>query len=112
MKNCKPQSELSFYRVLKAAGLDAHRSWSNPASSKKPKELVATSPNQVYSWDSTCNYSENFRNRGQSRDCPRWLVYSKRLDFDRSMVEKSISLPNPALSAVAEADPLVIKDWP
>lgn len=46
-------SESSFYRVLKAAGLDAHRGRSKPATRKKPKELVATGPNQVYSWDIT-----------------------------------------------------------
>src|SRR5690606_4865974 len=46
-------SEASFYRVLKAAGLDAHRSRSKPAARKKPKELVATVPNQIYSWDIT-----------------------------------------------------------
>jgi transposase InsO family protein len=46
-------SESSFYRVLKAAGLDAHRSRSKPATRKKPKELIATGPNQVYSWDIT-----------------------------------------------------------
>lgn len=46
-------SESSFYRVLKAAGLNAHRAKSKPASRKKPDELVATGPNQVYSWDIT-----------------------------------------------------------
>ena len=46
-------SEASFYRVLKAEGLAAHRSRSKPLSRKKPKELVATGPNQVYSWDIT-----------------------------------------------------------
>lgn len=46
-------SESSFYRVLRAAGLDAHRGKSKPAARKKPKELTATGPNQVYSWDIT-----------------------------------------------------------
>lgn len=46
-------SESSFYRVLKAAGLSAHRGRSKPPTRKKPKELVATGPNQVYSWDIT-----------------------------------------------------------
>lgn len=46
-------SESSFYRVLKAAGLDAHRGRSKPATRKRPKELVATRPNQIYSWDIT-----------------------------------------------------------
>lgn len=46
-------SESSFYRVLKAAGLHAHRGRSKPPTRKKPNELVATRPNQVYSWDIT-----------------------------------------------------------
>ena len=46
-------SESSVYRILKSAGLDAHRGRSKPATCKKPMELVATKPNQVYSWDIT-----------------------------------------------------------
>jgi len=46
-------SESSFYRVLKAVGLDAHRSRSKPTTRKKPRALIATGPNQVYSWDIT-----------------------------------------------------------
>ncbi len=46
-------SESTFYRVLKEENLNVHRSRSKPASRKKPKELVATQPNQVYSWDIT-----------------------------------------------------------
>ena len=51
-------SESSFYKVLKTAKLDAHRGRSKPATRKKPKELVATAPNQVYSWDITYLKSE------------------------------------------------------
>jgi putative transposase len=46
-------SESSFYRVLKAADLMAHRSKSQPRQHVKPKELVATAPNQLWSWDIT-----------------------------------------------------------
>lgn len=46
-------SESSFYRTLKAAGLNAHRGRSKPPTRKKPDELVARGPNQVYSWDIT-----------------------------------------------------------
>ena len=46
-------SESSFYRVLKSKGLNAHRSRSKPATRKKPEELIAARPNQVYSWDIT-----------------------------------------------------------
>lgn len=51
-------SESTFYRILKVAGLNAHRQRSKPASRKKPKELVAFAPNQVYSWDITYLKSE------------------------------------------------------
>jgi len=46
-------SESSFYQVLKAAKLNAHRGKSKPASCKRPEELTATCPNQIYSWDIT-----------------------------------------------------------
>lgn len=45
--------ESSFYRVLKAAGQVQHRERSRPAQHSKPRELVATKPNQVWSWDIT-----------------------------------------------------------
>lgn len=47
-------SESSFYRILRAAKQLTHRHASgqkNPRS--KPKALVATAPNQLYSWDIT-----------------------------------------------------------
>ena len=46
-------SESSFYRVLKDEGLVTHREPSRPATSRKPKEHVATGPCQVWSWDIT-----------------------------------------------------------
>jgi transposase len=47
-------SESSFYRVLKAEKQLKHRQKSKPAKSvKKPRALVATAPNQIYSWDIT-----------------------------------------------------------
>jgi transposase InsO family protein len=46
-------SESSFYRILKAEGMTAHRGRSKPRTHKRPKELVATGPNQVHSWDIT-----------------------------------------------------------
>jgi transposase InsO family protein len=45
--------ESSFYRVLKADGQVQHRERSRPATHSKPRELVATKPNQVWSWDIT-----------------------------------------------------------
>ena len=46
-------SESSFYRILKATGMSTHRGKSKAPSRKKPEELVAMGPNQVYSWDIT-----------------------------------------------------------
>ena len=47
-------SESSFYRVLKAAGQLTHRLKSKPKRNiAKPKALVASQPNQIYSWDIT-----------------------------------------------------------
>jgi len=47
-------SESSFYRVLKAQKQLSHRQKSKPAKQiKKPKALVATAANQIYSWDIT-----------------------------------------------------------
>jgi transposase InsO family protein len=44
----------SFYRVLRERGLLHHRSESKaPRTSSRPPELVATGPNQVWSWDIT-----------------------------------------------------------
>jgi len=47
-------SESSFYRVLKTENQIRHRQNSQPAKQvKKPKALMATAPNQLYSWDIT-----------------------------------------------------------
>jgi len=44
----------TFYRVLKERGLLHHRSESKaPKKSSRPPELVATGPDQVWSWDIT-----------------------------------------------------------
>jgi len=45
-------SESTFYRVLKAEDLLAHRERSRPPS-PKPKEHLATGPNEVWCWDIT-----------------------------------------------------------
>jgi putative transposase len=44
----------TFYRILRAEGKLHHRSESRPAVKRSaPPELVATGPNQVFSWDIT-----------------------------------------------------------
>ena len=46
-------SESTVYRLLRAAKQLAHRLRSKPATFKKPKEQVATGPNEVWCWDIT-----------------------------------------------------------
>lgn len=46
-------SESTFYRILNAEDLLAHRSKSQPRIHKKPEELLATGPNEIWSWDIT-----------------------------------------------------------
>ncbi len=47
-------SESSFYRTLKAVGQLTHRLKSKPKRNiSKPKALIASQPNQIYSWDIT-----------------------------------------------------------
>lgn len=46
-------SESSFYRVMREHKLLKHRAKSTPVKRLKPKQLTASKPNQVYSWDIT-----------------------------------------------------------
>ena len=46
-------SESTFYRTLRAEKQLAHRGRTKPAKNKRPDALVATEPNQVWSWDIT-----------------------------------------------------------
>lgn len=46
-------SESSFYRVLKAKNLLAHRGRSRPKSVARPRALEASAPRQLFSWDIT-----------------------------------------------------------
>ncbi|MBC7174610.1 MAG: DDE-type integrase/transposase/recombinase, partial [Polyangiaceae bacterium] len=46
-------SESTFYRILHVEGLMAHRGASRPRVVRRPDELVADGPNQVWSWDIT-----------------------------------------------------------
>lgn len=46
-------SESSMYRILRQEKLNTHRAASAPAKRHRPRELVATGPNQVWSWDIT-----------------------------------------------------------
>lgn len=46
-------SEATAYRLLHRRGMQKHRTNTKPKASKKPEELIATAPNQVYCWDIT-----------------------------------------------------------
>jgi putative transposase len=46
-------SESSFYRVLRREKLLTHREPSRLRQNSRPKEYLATGPNQVWSWDIT-----------------------------------------------------------
>jgi putative transposase len=46
-------SESSFYRVMKAQNVLAHRGRSKPRVVARPMALTATRPNQIFSWDIT-----------------------------------------------------------
>jgi putative transposase len=46
-------SEASVYRVLRRQRLLKHRDRSRPRTHRRPRELVATGPNQVWAWDIT-----------------------------------------------------------
>jgi len=46
-------SEATMYRILREEALLSHREPSRPAVTWRPREHVATGPNQVFSWDIT-----------------------------------------------------------
>lgn len=46
-------SESTLYRVLRRRRLLRHRDRSRPRTHRRPRELVATGPNQVWAWDIT-----------------------------------------------------------
>jgi len=46
-------SESTFYRILKEKNMLEHRGKSKRKTHKKPTPLIATGPNQIYSWDIT-----------------------------------------------------------
>ena len=46
-------SQSSFYRVLKQNDLVSHRHKSKPPVHRRPKDLLARNPNEVWSWDIT-----------------------------------------------------------
>ena len=89
-------SERTLYRLLHAAGQARHRGRARPRSTTKPKEHVASAPNQVWSWDITYLRS---RIRGAffflylvvdvySRKIVGWEVHDdERADLSADLVE-------------------------
>lgn len=90
-------SESSFYRVLKSNEMLAHRSKSQPRKNVRPEELVATAPNQIWSWDITYMASATVRRMFFylympmdvfSRDIVHWEVHeSESAELAASMIE-------------------------
>lgn len=71
-------SEATIYRLLKREGKQKHRSRAKAPQRSKPDELIATGPNQVWTWD--ISYLRT-RNRG------RYFYLYLILDiWDRSVV--------------------------
>ena len=83
-------SESSFYRVLHAEGLMAHREPSRPRTHKKPNAYVATAPGQVWTWDITYL-------RGPTRGSFLYLylaldIYSRKIVSAEVHAEESMDL--------------------
>lgn len=56
-QDCYIASESTFYRVLRENGQIRHRERSQPATHSRPRELAASKPNQVWTWDITYLHS-------------------------------------------------------
>ena len=92
-------SEATFYRVLRAAAQMKHRGRARPPTARRPKELVAEKPNQIWCWDITYMRAAV---RGTfyflylvmdvfSRKIVAWTVESEESqDFAADMIEKAV----------------------
>jgi len=93
-------SESSFYRVLKEHKQLTHRHKQQPSSRHKPKALIATQPNQIYSWDITYlptaieglfYYLYLFMDI-YSRKIVGWQIYTKQRSDLASEIIKDIAI--------------------
>jgi putative transposase len=62
-------SESTFYRMLHAEHLMAHRGPSKPPTVRRPEQLIAMGPNQVWSWDISYLPSTRRCDAGRSTTC-------------------------------------------
>ena len=76
-------SESSFYRILNAEGLMAHRSRAQPPTHKKPEPLVAIKPNSIWSWDITYLPA--------TRPCTFYYLYLVLDIFSRKVVHHEVN---------------------
>ena len=91
-------SESTIYRVLHAENMAKHRSASRPRAHRKPDELCATKPNQLWSWDITYLLS-NIRGK-------YFFLYLFLDIFSRKIVGFNVfdqQLPEYAASVVSKA---------
>jgi len=91
-------SEATFYRILKEEKMLAHRGKSAPKTHTPPPPLVATGPNEVWSWDITYI---NSAIKGKyyflymimdiySRKITGWNVHeSESMEFSSQLIEES-----------------------
>ncbi len=56
-QGCYLASESTFYRILREHGQLRHREPSQPPTHSRPRELAASKPNQVWTWDITYLHS-------------------------------------------------------
>jgi putative transposase len=95
-------SESSFYRVLKAGEMLVHRGKDRPKTMHRPKELEATAPNQLYSWDITYLLSSL---RGQYFYLYMFLdIFSRKIVGWRVHDRESADLSSLLLTEICESE--------
>ncbi len=104
-------SESSFYKVLKENNLLEHRGKSKRACHNRPAPLVATGPNQIYSWDITYLHSST---RGKFYYLYMFMdIYSRKIvGFDiyetESMEFSSILINKICIKEGIQKDQLIL----
>lgn len=95
-------SESTFYRVLKSEALLAHRGKARPKTMSRPKELEASKPNEIYSWDITYLLSAV---RGQYFYLYMFLdIFSRKIVGWRIHDRESADLSSALLTAICAGE--------